>query len=37
MSCFTPSCLLNLTLPALPVRVMGLVTLLESSEDLILQ
>lgn len=37
MSCFTPSCLPNPTLPTLPVRVMGLVTLLESSEDLILQ
>lgn len=36
MSCFTPSCQPNLTLPMLPVRMAGLVTLLESSEDLIL-
>lgn len=37
MSCFTPSCLPNLTLPMLPVRMVVLVTLLESSQDLILQ
>lgn len=33
MSCFTPSCQANL---ALSIRMVGMVTLLESSEDLIL-
>lgn len=37
MSHFSSSCLPHLTLPMLPVRLVGLVTLLGSSEDSILQ